>query len=259
MDHDFTESTPSWTKAESPGSSVSGVRYMHNVPVLTGKHYDLFWQKVDKSGDCWNWTAFKYGSGYGVVRYGRKNYNAHRLSYAMANGGVPDGMIICHRCDNPSCVNPDHLFAGTYHDNTRDMIQKGRKCDSSGERNGQAKLRSTQVVEIRKRYAVGDISHHELAEQYNVSTALIGLITQGKVWPKCGGPISDGMIIRNKRPSKVSGERNHKAKMTADKVVALRERYASGGITMRKIGELFGICPQTACSIIHRKKWRHVA
>lgn len=248
----------SLTKTESPGSNESGVRYMHKVPVLPERHQRLFWEKVDKSCECWNWIGGKFSNGYGMVRYNRKNFSAHRLSYAMAYGEVPSGKIVCHKCDNPSCVNPSHLFVGTYRDNIQDMIRKGRKANSSGEANGQAKLTEGQVKEIKIRYAEGNVSHNELAKEYNVSSALIGLITQGKVWANVDGPLTDGMSIRDKRPSKVKGERNANAKLKEQDIIAIRNRYAAGGITMRKLGEIFGICPQTVCSIVRKLKWKHV-
>lgn len=91
---------------------------------------ERFWAKVDKSGDCWVWTAAKHDFGYGVFQLGRGPSEglrrAHVLSWLWSNGPIPDGLVVCHRCDNPPCVRPDHLFLGTLGDNTRDMVAKGR-------------------------------------------------------------------------------------------------------------------------------------
>lgn len=89
-----------------------------------------FWAKVDRTDDCWTWTAATTGSGYG--RFGHQNARggwvaAHRFAYELANGPIPDGMFVCHKCDNPPCVNPSHLFLGTHQDNMRDMDAKGRR------------------------------------------------------------------------------------------------------------------------------------
>jgi len=92
---------------------------------------ERFWEKVEKRGpdDCWEWQATKYRNGYGniwVPAEGRKLL-AHRYSYALANGPIPDGFVVCHTCDNRSCVNPGHLWMGTQGDNLRDMVAKGRQ------------------------------------------------------------------------------------------------------------------------------------
>lgn len=87
-----------------------------------------FWARVQRAeGDaCWLWLGVKDRKGYGRITLGTKNLKAHRVSFELANGRLDDGMLICHRCDNPSCVRPDHLFAGTASDNMRDAVRKGR-------------------------------------------------------------------------------------------------------------------------------------
>lgn len=87
---------------------------------------DRFWEKVDKSGDCWLWTASKLPFGYGRFFCETDHIYAHRFSYILHYGNIPEGLIICHHCDTPACVNPAHLFAGTYKDNAVDREQKGR-------------------------------------------------------------------------------------------------------------------------------------
>ena len=93
---------------------------------------DRFWEKVDKSGDCWIWTGCRHAQGYGQMRIGSKadgTYTvrrATRICWEMHYGAIPDGLLVCHHCDTPECVKPDHLFLGTHQDNTRDAIVKGR-------------------------------------------------------------------------------------------------------------------------------------
>lgn len=90
-------------------------------------HHERFSEKyaIDPVTGCWNWTGYKY-HGYGILAVSRRPTKAHRISYAMHNGEIPRGMIICHTCDNRACVNPQHLVVGTYTDNNRDMLTKGR-------------------------------------------------------------------------------------------------------------------------------------
>lgn len=112
---------------------------------------DRFWEKVDKSKDCWEWTACISSFGYGkfVVHKGDSPSVAHRLSYSMEVGPIPVGMQVLHKCDNPRCVRPSHLFLGTQKDNVADMHAKGRwryrPRNQSGERNPNAILSDAQV------------------------------------------------------------------------------------------------------------------
>lgn len=88
-----------------------------------------FWQKVKKTDNCWIWTSSKTNSGYGLFSrglYGTKKVYAHRLSWEIHNGSLPGKLFVCHKCDNPPCINPEHLFLGTNSDNIRDCFAKGR-------------------------------------------------------------------------------------------------------------------------------------
>lgn len=85
-----------------------------------------FWNKVEKTDGCWLWTASKNRQGYGYFRFDGKMMKAHRMAWLLVHGEIPEGMLVCHTCDNPSCVNPEHLWLGTNQDNQNDMNAKGR-------------------------------------------------------------------------------------------------------------------------------------
>lgn len=103
-----------------------------------------FWSKVDRPVDgCWEWKAGKFRYGYGAFSLKEKLLKAHRVSYELAYGPIPEGMYVCHHCDNPPCVNPTHLFIGTPQDNMTDKIRKGRLVACPGERNGMWGVRKT--------------------------------------------------------------------------------------------------------------------
>jgi hypothetical protein len=122
--------------------------------------------RIKGTDDCWEWLGRSNDDGYGKISWSGKDLSAHRLSFEMTFGEIPNGMEVLHKCDNPPCVNPNHLFLGTQTDNIRDMKQKKRGAE--GERMGSAKLSSAQVEEIRQRYAKGGITTRALGKEYNV-------------------------------------------------------------------------------------------
>ncbi len=91
---------------------------------------ERFWTKVNKSLDCWNWLANKYPNGYGQFQLEGKPRSAHRLSYELAYGPIPKGLVVRHKCDNPGCVRPEHLELGTQADNVQDSVRRSRNANS---------------------------------------------------------------------------------------------------------------------------------
>ena len=96
---------------------------------------DRFWGNIDKSGACWEWKKHKHKNGYGGLRYKGKQEYSHRVAWIISFGDIPDGLYVCHRCDNPSCCNPSHLWLGTPADNMHDRDAKGRGGDTSWRKN----------------------------------------------------------------------------------------------------------------------------
>lgn len=147
-----------------------------------------FWDKivVGRPDECWPWTAGDNGSGYGrlFVEKGRKVY-AHRFAYALAAGKEPPAdLCVCHRCDNPPCCNPAHLFLGSKAENNADMAAKGRARPPTvrGEQHGLSRLSEDDVREIRASYAAGGRSQRALARQFGVDQALIWMVIHRKAW-----------------------------------------------------------------------------
>lgn len=138
-----------------------------------------FWEKVDRRGpaECWEWTGARHGHGYGRIGLGLATQGtdvAHRVSWELHHGPIPDGMHVLHHCDNPPCVNPRHLFLGTHADNMRDALVKGRTSlvHHKGSKHGRAKLTEAIVRDCRRRVAAGE-THTALAREFGVSVGAI--------------------------------------------------------------------------------------
>jgi hypothetical protein len=148
---------------------------------------ERFWSLVDKTDECWIWRGPKVNGGYGIARDPVTNHRerAHRLSFTEAHGPIPDGLYICHRCDNPPCVRPAHLFAGSQRVNVADMRAKGRARsgprDQAGEANNAARLTVAQVADIRAMGLAG-YQHREIAARFGVHKSTVGGILAGKNW-----------------------------------------------------------------------------
>lgn len=146
-----------------------------------GSPEDRFWRFVNKAGDCWEWQGFVNKKGYGRFQARRgESWQAHRYSYVLHKGEVPDGMMIMHSCDNRKCVNPDHLSPGTALENTADMLKKGRGkwTHKHGEDSNLSILKEADVRIIRNSKERGI----DLAKRFGVSPTAICDIRRGRSW-----------------------------------------------------------------------------
>jgi len=157
---------------------------------MTPKRKAMFWEKVsiiEDDDSCWPWTGFCNENGYGcfdVTVDGKqvRNY-AHRISYDWENGGIPEGRIVRHKCDNPPCVRPSHLLSGSHQDNVDDKMERGRYVSATAE------ITEEDAVKIRLLKA-GGITTSELCKQFDLSSQHVNAICRGLYWPNAGGPIT---------------------------------------------------------------------
>jgi hypothetical protein len=144
-------------------------------PCLHRPVEEKFWFYVKKgdNGECWEWTGFRDKDGYGKLRTGKTNTAAHRISWQMHNRRVPKGKLVLHRCNNPSCVNPHHLYIGTQVHNMRDRKLAGN-CPT-GENHHNCKISDAVVAEIRETPG----TYNQLAELFGISASQVGNIKRG--------------------------------------------------------------------------------
>jgi hypothetical protein len=137
---------------------------------------EQFWALVRKGDDCWDWQGRQSSDGYGVFALDHQRWRAHRLAWTLAHGPIPSGLFVCHHCDRPLCVRPEHLFLGTNDDNMRDMHEKGRGVLPP------SVLSEREVVEIRRLYAQFEAGYGRLARRFGVHVSTIAMVVNRKTW-----------------------------------------------------------------------------
>lgn len=175
------------------GEEYPAAKYLGNLVLFCGQSCikmgrpgripdeERFFNKVVKhSNGCWIYTGTP-AQVYGTFKIKGQELRAHRYSYELVNGPIPEGMCACHKCDTPKCVNPDHIFIGTNKDNTLDCVRKGRMADRHGENCGTAVLTSERVTEIRNGPRNND-RFQELAQTFGVTPKHIKAVYRGDKW-----------------------------------------------------------------------------
>lgn len=209
------------------------------MPVIVRPIKERFWKKVDVNGPCildtacWLWTGCKNKAGYGSIGLGGKgagNRNVNRVSWELHFGSIPKGFFVCHKCDNPSCVNPEHLFLGTPKDNMVDMITKGRKRSALGSDASRSKLNEDQVLQIFS----DERTYKEIAKEFNITHEQVSNIKHKKDWKHLTKDLE--CVIRRKTLS-----------------AALVLKVFSDVRSLDVIAKDFGICRTTVSNIKNKK------
>jgi len=234
------------------GSDPELRRTPDGTPVtLTKDDADRFWAKVDRRGpnECWEWKEYRDRDGYGAFNLGGRPYGSHRISLLLATGAIPDGMLACHKCHNPACVNPRHLYWGTPADNVRDMIEAGRERYLFGEDNPCSRLSWDEVRRIRDDYARGVLSQAKMGEEYGLSQRAISKVVRNETWA------SDDYSM----PEHISGHRgvkNSNAKLTWDTVRQIRRLRKNTDLTLDDLAARFGVGNSAIQKIVYGYTWR---
>lgn len=160
-----------------PKRIINGEKIRSGMVLITLPGIIRFFGSIEKTKECWLWKRGKDKAGYGKITINKFPVGAHVISYLLYNGAIPDMLHVCHSCDNPQCVNPEHLWLGTHQDNMKDRDKKGRGSTA------RAKLCMDEAQEIRKCVKLG-ATHKEMAGRFGVISATINSIIQNKTWKK---------------------------------------------------------------------------
>jgi len=207
---------------------------------LTEAEEARFWNTVTKSSGCWICSAMPSGI-YARIHFHGKTWMAHVVSYLLANGSLEEGKKVCHSCDTPKCVRPDHLHAKSQAANVEEMIAKKRNRPAFGTANHLAKLNEQKVMHIRQALFDGTATIEELALLYGLSFQGVYHVARGQVWKSVGGPIIAKRAI----------------KLSVDNVIDIRRRAASGEPQFQ-IAESYNIWPGTVSQIVLGRKRKDV-
>lgn len=211
-----------------------------------------FWTRVrEVESGCWEWQKRTNSSGYGATTFDGIRYGVHRHAYRLARGELPpQGIDVCHKCDNRKCCNPAHLFLGTRAENMADMKAKGRGAKNHVWRHS---LTAEDALAIRTRFASGRCTRAELAAEYGVRQEAITKVLRGYRWADAGGPLFTGP-----RGPTVIGSRVHAAKLTESDIPKVRAMLA-GGVRFATIAKEFGVTDGCVRHIAKGVTWKHVA
>jgi len=214
--------------------------------------------KPDPETGCWFWTGAKTSSGYGTIGFNSEKHYTHRLMHKIHNGFLSDDEpFVCHTCDNPSCINPDHLWSGDHRDNMKDAAEKGRMSGGAvtGESHGEAKLTEADVIELRERYATEAVSQATLGEDYGITQGQVGGIVRGEKWKTAGGPRTNTGAGRN---GSNTGNKGGNRRLDAEAVKEIRTEYANTDKSQYDLADEYGVTRPAIGKIVRGDSWPDV-
>jgi transposase len=207
--------------------------------------------------DCWEWQGLKGKKGYGGLKIydalrvcKRRTVLVHRISYELFIGPIPEGLGVLHKCDNPPCCNPNHLFIGTNADNRADCVAKDRH--SKGEQHTKAKLTEQHVIEI-KALLIDGMPQRKIAKKYGVGHTVIGSIKNGLSWKHLLDSTNDVLLKRQYQ----RGETSKSAKLTEQQVIMIKA-LVDDGANQQQLAERYGVRYGAINAIKRGTKWKHL-
>lgn len=221
-----------------------------DIPKLLDAEISRFWSKVGKKDieECWEWIGGLDKDGYGrfKVRSGIRTLKSHRLAYYLSNNKKQNSLLVCHKCDNPKCCNPNHLFIGTQKDNRIDCVKKGRMVQNCkhGEESDKSKLTADQVKDIIEEYYSGNASQIVLSKKYGVTATNIGAIVTNKIWKH----LHDGLV--RKKPLYI------RSKITKEQAEKILYEYKSQGVNTKELMKEYDVSYGIIQKLITGVTWK---
>lgn len=255
-------------------SDVDIIRHCRNINIPENKD------------NCWEWVGYKK-NGYGYITFSGSHYFAHRISYFLNTKVDPFELKVLHKCDNPGCQNPNHLFLGTQADNIKDMDQKGRRVPASGgkhgwktkpeslprgEKCGMSKLTEANVLDIYKIYSAGTHTNTAIGKMFGINKVNVEKIAKGVSWAH----LFNNIPLVNKSKGigdRAVGERHGRythpetirrgsdsslAKLTDEIVLKIREEYAANDIPYISLASKYNVTIGTIWKIVVGRTWKHL-